>query len=117
VPDLPIAISIRAFAAVGISGEPAAARGLARAIVAQLATFHPPEDLRIAVVSAGRAKLDWEWAKWLPHVQHPTRLDGAGPVRMMAPTLAQIEEMLSEQLRDRPRFSRNPGHRARDRTS
>ncbi|MGH3805194.1 MAG: type VII secretion protein EccCa [Pseudonocardiaceae bacterium] len=107
VPELPIALSIRGFAAIGLSGEPAAARGLARAMVAQLATFHTPDDLLVAVVTSGRAKVDWEWAKWLPHVQHPSRVDGAGPRRMMAGSLAQIEELLGEQLRDRPRFSRN----------
>jgi S-DNA-T family DNA segregation ATPase FtsK/SpoIIIE len=107
VPELPIAISIRGFAALGISGDPAASRGLARAMVAQLATFHTPDDLLIAVVTAGRAKVDWEWAKWLPHLQHPSRTDGAGAMRMMASSLAQIEELLAEQLRDRPRFARN----------
>ncbi|MDQ3827360.1 MAG: type VII secretion protein EccC, partial [Actinomycetota bacterium] len=58
-------------------------------------------------VTAGRSKVDWEWAKWLPHVQHPSRVDGAGPVRMMASSLAQIEYLLGDQLRDRPRFARN----------
>ncbi|HEU0090210.1 MAG TPA: type VII secretion protein EccCa, partial [Pseudonocardiaceae bacterium] len=107
VSDLPVSISLRSFAAVGISGDRAAVRGLARALVAQLATFHAPDDLLVAVVTAGRAKQDWEWAKWLPHVQHPTLVDGAGSLRMMAGSLARIEELLSEQLRDRPRFSRN----------
>ncbi|MGB8963318.1 MAG: type VII secretion protein EccCa, partial [Pseudonocardiaceae bacterium] len=106
VPELPIAISVRGFAAIGIVGEPAASRGLARSMVAQLATFHTPDDLLIAVVTAGRAKVDWEWAKWLPQVQHPSRVDGAGPMRMMAGSLAQIEELLGEELQDRPRFSR-----------
>ncbi|HKR50473.1 MAG TPA: type VII secretion protein EccCa [Pseudonocardiaceae bacterium] len=111
VPDLPISLSIRGFAAIGISGGPAPTRGLARSMVAQLATFHPPDDLLIAVVSTGRAKTDWEWVKWLPHVQHPTLVDGAGPRRMMAGSLTQIEELLGEQLRDRPRFARNaPAH-------
>jgi DNA segregation ATPase FtsK/SpoIIIE, S-DNA-T family len=107
VPELPIAISIRGFAAIGISGDPAACRALARAVVAQLATFHAPGDLLIALVTTGRAKVDWEWAKWLPHVQHPSRVDGAGPMRMMASSLAEIERLLGEQLRDRPRFARN----------
>ncbi|MGH3575863.1 MAG: FtsK/SpoIIIE domain-containing protein, partial [Pseudonocardiaceae bacterium] len=79
----------------------------ARSMVAQLATFHTPDDLLVAVVTTGRAKLDWEWAKWLPHVQHPSHVDGVGPVRMMAGSLARIEELLAEQLRDRPRFSRS----------
>ncbi len=111
VPDLPLSISVRGFAAVGVAGEQAASRGLARSMVAQLATFHTPDDLLVAVVTAGRAKVDWEWAKWLPHVQHPSRLDGVGSRRMMAGSLAQIEELLGEQLRDRARFARNaPTH-------
>jgi ESX secretion system protein EccC len=107
VPELPIAISVRGFAAIGISGEPVASRGLARSMVVQLATFHSPDDLLVAVVTTGRAKLDWEWAKWLPHAQHPSHVDGVGPVRMMAGSLARTEELLAEQLRDRPRFSRS----------
>src|SRR5436305_5647955 len=107
VPELPIAISIRGFAAIGICGEPVASRGLVRSMVAQLATFHTPDDLLVAVVTTGRAKVDWEWAKWLPHVQHPSRVDDVGPVRMMAGSLSRIEELLCEQLRDRPRFSRS----------
>jgi len=107
VSDLPISLSIRGFAAIGISGERAEVRALARAMIAQLATFHAPDDLLIAVVTAGRAKREWEWAKWLPHVQHPSLIDGAGSLRMMAGSLAQIENLLSAQLRDRPRFSRN----------
>lgn len=120
VPNLPIALSARGFAAIGISGEPAPSQGLVRAMVAQLATFHTPDDLLIAIVTAGRAKVDWEWAKWLPHVQHPSRLDGAGPVRLMVSSLAQVEGLLGAQLRDRPQFTRNshpagersPGDRA-----
>ncbi len=107
VPELPISLSIRGFAAIGICGDRAASRGLARSMVAQLATFHTPEDLLIAVVMAGRTKADWEWVKWLPHVQHPSLVDGAGPRRMVAGSLAHIEDLLGEQLQDRPRFTRN----------
>ena len=61
----------------------------------------------VAVVTSGRAKEEWEWAKWLPHVQHPTMVDGIGQLRMMAGSLSQIEKWLDEQLRDRQRFTRN----------
>ena len=61
----------------------------------------------IAVVTAGRAKEEWEWAKWLPHAQHPTMIDGIGQLRMMAGSLGQIEDWLDEELRDRQRFTRN----------
>ncbi|GAA4620635.1 type VII secretion protein EccC [Saccharopolyspora hordei] len=107
VPDLPIATSLRGFAAVGLQGDKELVRGLARAMVCQLATFHTPDDVIIAVASSGRARAEWEWVKWLPHAQHPTETDGIGQMRLMAGSLAAIEQMLSEQLADRPRFQRN----------
>ena len=107
VPDLPTQITLRGFAAVSMQGERALTRGLARAMVAQLVAFHGPDDVMIAIATAGRAKEEWEWAKWLPHVQHPTMADGIGQLRMMAGSLAQVEQWLDEELRDRQRFSRN----------
>lgn len=107
VPDLPTQITLRGFAAVGIQGDKTLTRGFTRAMLAQLAVFHSPEDVLIAVATAGRAKEEWEWAKWLPHVQHPTLSDGIGQLRMMSGSLLQIEQWLEEELQDRQRFSRN----------
>ncbi|NKQ56332.1 type VII secretion protein EccCa [Amycolatopsis sp. K13G38] len=107
VPDLPTQITLRGFAAVSLQGERELTRGLTRAMLAQLVTFHSCDDVLIAVATAGRAKAEWEWAKWLPHVQHPELADGIGQLRMMAGSLQQIENWLDAELRDRPRFSRN----------
>uniref|UniRef100_UPI002604542E type VII secretion protein EccCa n=1 Tax=Saccharomonospora sp. TaxID=33913 RepID=UPI002604542E len=107
VPDLPTQITLRGFAAVSLQGDKELTRGLARAMLAQLVTFHSPDDVLIGVATTGRAKEEWEWAKWLPHVQHPTLSDGIGQMRMMSGSLAQIEHWLEEELRDRQRFSRN----------
>jgi S-DNA-T family DNA segregation ATPase FtsK/SpoIIIE len=107
VPDLPVSIAIRSFAAVGLQGEIDRVRGLSRAMIAQMATFHSPDDLLIAVVTSGKAKQEWEWIKWLPHAQSPTLVDGIGQLRLMAGSLAQVERYLDEELRDRQRFTRN----------
>ncbi|GAA1023022.1 MULTISPECIES: type VII secretion protein EccCa [Amycolatopsis] len=107
VPDLPTQITLRGFAAVSMQGERSRTRALTRAMLAQLVAFHSPDDVMIAVATAGRAKEEWEWAKWLPHTQHPTLSDGIGQLRMMAGSLKQIEDWLDEELRDRQRFSRN----------
>lgn len=107
VPDLPTAVSLRAFASVAVAGGDAAARrGLARAIVAQLVTFHSPEDLVVAVAATGQARAAWEWVKWLPHVAHPRLVDGAGPVRMVTSSLAAVESWLAPELAGRGRFAR-----------
>jgi S-DNA-T family DNA segregation ATPase FtsK/SpoIIIE len=107
VPELPVSIALRSFAAVGLQGEREQVRGLARAMIGQMATFHTPDDLLIAVVTSGRAKQEWEWAKWLPHAQSPTLADGIGPLRLMAGSLGQVEQYLDEEFRDRQRFTRN----------
>ena len=107
VSELPIAISVRGFAAVSLTGDEDTCRALARAIICQLATFHTPEDLMIAAVVGGPARADWEWVKWLPHAQNPYRSDAVGSERLVVNSLVELEECLQEGLVDRQRFSRN----------
>ncbi len=109
VDDLPMAVSLRAFGQLSLVGDEQSARGLARALLAQLTTFHAPDDLVVAVCASDDVTDSWDWVKWLPHAQHPGRMDGAGPIRMVSPDLAAIEEWLADELANRPRLSReNP---------
>ncbi len=85
VPDLPVVLSLRETATIWLEPDGAAARALARAVVAQFVLWHSPADARVAVVAAPAALADWEWAKWLPHNAHPRLRDGAGPLRMFTP--------------------------------
>lgn len=103
---LPMAVSLRAFYHVTVSGEPESARGTARALVAQLATLHSPEDLMVAVVAAPGAVAEWDWVKWLPHTQVPGQIDGAGTKRLFGDDLVEVEGLLGSRLEGRPRFSR-----------
>jgi S-DNA-T family DNA segregation ATPase FtsK/SpoIIIE len=81
--DLPMAVSLRAFYHVSISGEPVTVRGAARAVTGALASLHSPEDLVIAVATGRESAPEWEWAKWLPHVQARGEADGAGSLRLI----------------------------------
>jgi S-DNA-T family DNA segregation ATPase FtsK/SpoIIIE len=103
IEDLPIVSSIRRTAAVTFTGEKDLTRAVARSLIAQLVTFHSPDELVVAFVTSGDAKDDWEWAKWLPHVQHPSEVDGVGSLRMISPSLAEVEGWLSGELADRAR--------------
>ncbi|MVA74820.1 type VII secretion protein EccCa [Auraticoccus sp. F435] len=103
VPSVPLAVSLKGFTTITMVGDPDAQRRLAYAMVAQMAAWHSPDDLVLAVCAAPDAVGAWEWAKWLPHVQHPTRTDGAGSLRMIttsANELAQLAEGMGGQ--DRP---------------
>ncbi len=50
VPDLPVALALKGFAAVTVRGDSAAARDLLRAVISQLAVLHSPDHLRIMAV-------------------------------------------------------------------
>lgn len=104
---LPMAVSMRAFYHVTVSGDPESAQSAARALVAQLVTLHSPEDLMVAVVAAPQAVPRWDWTKWLPHTQVPGQLDGAGTKRLFGDDLGEIEQLLRSRLDGRPRFGRD----------
>ncbi|MEV5380848.1 type VII secretion protein EccCa [Streptomyces nondiastaticus] len=104
---MPVALSLRAFYHVTLSGDPESVHGAARALVAQLVTLHSPEDLVVAVVSARGAASYWEWTKWLPHVQVPGAVDGAGARRLIGDDLTELEDLLRPRLEGRTRFSRD----------
>jgi S-DNA-T family DNA segregation ATPase FtsK/SpoIIIE len=119
VPDLPVAVSLRGFWRVYVRGVSAdrggggrvtpataeAARGLVRAMIAQLAVFHAPDDLLIAVCTSPELRAEWEWVKWLPHNLHPSATDATGPVRLVATTAAELEQRLDDLIVNRPRFT------------
>ncbi len=111
---LPLAIAVNGFSRIYLRGDREAALAMLRAMLAQLATLHAPDDLRIAVCAANDHRPAWEWVKWLPHALHPERTDALGPLRLVAPTIATLESMLDEELAKRPRFdpetdTRTPG--------
>jgi S-DNA-T family DNA segregation ATPase FtsK/SpoIIIE len=112
LPDLPVAISLPSFARVLPAGDPDAVYGLVRAMIAQLATFHSPDEVCICVCASAERMRWWQWVKWLPHNLHPAEQDAAGPVRLMSESLRDLELMLGAQIKDRPRFS--PGVSAND---
>jgi S-DNA-T family DNA segregation ATPase FtsK/SpoIIIE len=104
VPDLPVAVSLRGFARVFVRGGEAEARSLTRAVLTQLAVFHAPDDLIIAVCAGPERRAAWEWVKWLPHNLHPARTDALGQVRLVASSGPDLEKLLDDVIGSRHRF-------------
>ncbi|EEP72113.1 cell division protein ftsK/spoIIIE [Micromonospora sp. ATCC 39149] len=120
VPDLPVALSLRSFVRVFVRGEAPRdgaeagvrpgtgspdAQALGRALLIQLAVFHAPDELMVAVCAGPERRALWEWVKWLPHAHHPTRTDAVGPVRLVTSSAVELERLLDEVLASRSRFS------------
>ncbi|MEV6306270.1 type VII secretion protein EccCa [Actinoplanes sp. NPDC051861] len=93
VPDLPVAMSLRSFTRVFVRSGGPRGRALVRAVLLQLAVFHAPDDLLIAVCAGPERRGEWEWVKWLPHARHPTRGDALGPVRLILGDGADLESL------------------------
>jgi len=105
VPGLPVGINLRSFARISVTGDAETAYGMLRAVIAQAAVFHSPDDMRICVCTSRDTMRWWQWIKWLPHNLHPTDADAAGPVRLMAPSLTRLEAMLGSEFTGRPLFA------------
>ncbi|MFI0539158.1 type VII secretion protein EccCa [Streptomyces sp. WSLK1-3] len=104
VPDQPIAVYLRTWARVLFRGDEDRVHALARAMVAQLAVVHSPEDLWIAVCTSDARRADWDWAKWLPHNLHRQDVDGAGAVRMIVSSVNELDHLLGAEFAERPPF-------------
>jgi DNA segregation ATPase FtsK/SpoIIIE, S-DNA-T family len=107
VDDLPVAVKLRSFPAVEIRGDRDGMRDLTRAMIVSLATFHAPDQLITGVVTSGPSRTEWDWVKWLPHAQDPRESDGVGSRRLVAGSLAELEEWLGTEMSARARFSRD----------
>jgi DNA segregation ATPase FtsK/SpoIIIE, S-DNA-T family len=67
---VPVPLDLKALGVIGVAGDRAASRGLARWLVAQAAILHSPRDLQIVMLAPGLATPeDWEWVRWLPHAR------------------------------------------------
>jgi S-DNA-T family DNA segregation ATPase FtsK/SpoIIIE len=82
VADLPVTIDLVAHRWITLGADVVHARGLARAIVCQVAVLHGPDHVKVVAVVGGSAQSHWDWLKWLPHHQHSHAVDAVGPARM-----------------------------------
>ncbi|MEU1127441.1 type VII secretion protein EccCa [Streptomyces sp. NPDC005899] len=81
-----------------------AVRDLVRAVLGQLAVFHAPEELWIALCVSDERRPDWEWVKWLPHALDPHEEDGAGQARRITADLTELDDLLGAEFTERPGF-------------
>ena len=71
-------------------------RAIGRWLVAQAATLHSPNDLRICLLTDSSGKASWEWARWLPHCRPGAGQDCAVLVGNDAESVAaRIAELLA----------------------
>ncbi|MEY9862983.1 S-DNA-T family DNA segregation ATPase FtsK/SpoIIIE [Catenulispora sp. GAS73] len=106
VAGVPIALGLRNFTSVEFAGQGDPALGLMRSMLGQLAVFHSPDELRIAVLTDEPGLAEWDWLKWLPHSAHPVLEDAAGPLRQVTTDYDTLVELLGTEVDERPEHDR-----------
>ena len=97
--DVPVAVSLRFGAALGIASPMPTARAVARSIICQLASLVGPGELKITALtdlSTGDDVEEWSWVALLPHAQPP---DSTVSTCALAGRAAEIEAVLDEHER------------------
>jgi DNA segregation ATPase FtsK/SpoIIIE, S-DNA-T family len=102
VGSVPVTLATRSFTSIELAGEAGPALGLVRSMIAQLVTFHSPDELRIAVLAGERQLGEWEWVKWLPHNAHVREEDAAGRLRLVASSYDALMSLLGPEFDERP---------------
>lgn len=93
IQSVPLAVDLRGFRAVQLIGDEETCRRVAFAMVAQLVTWHAPTDVSLMVAAAKPVQPNWQWVKWLPHLQHPSESDGVGSLRMFATGANELSQL------------------------
>lgn len=83
VSSMPLALATARFPIIGLSGDREVSLGMLRAMLLHAAVTHGPDNLSMVVLTDDPDGPQWSWMKWLPHTQHPFKLDRLGSARMM----------------------------------
>lgn len=101
VPAMPVTVDLRAAHRIAIIGDRDRAVALVRAVLAQLAAVHSPDDLQLALSAPPERMPDWHGFDLLPHVQDAELFDGPVPARRVAESMAALGQVLGQGLTDR----------------
>lgn len=106
---MPLAIALRTYPHISLTdaADGADAAALVRSMICQLAVFHGPDDLLVAVITEDPDGPHWQWVKWLPHNQHPSTEDRVGSARMVYPDVPTAREALDPLLKTRSNHNRD----------
>ncbi|GAA3498220.1 type VII secretion protein EccC [Streptomyces prasinosporus] len=96
--DVPLTVPLDRAGNVSVVGDREDVLRVARALLAQTAVTHAPDDVALALAVPGERLAEWEWAKWLPHVLDPQAHDGPVAARRIAPDPRQLAGLLRHEL-------------------
>ena len=103
--DHPLTVPLDRAGNVSVVGDREGVLRVAWALLVQATVAHAPDDVALALGVPGERMAEWEWAKWLPHVLHADELDGPVAARRIAPDLAQLAQVIADDLKKRSSYA------------
>ncbi len=67
VRNIPITVDLREAGIVGLAGERELTLNTMRVLVSQVAAHHSPDEVKVVAVFPRQERMEWGWARWLPH--------------------------------------------------
>lgn len=64
----PVTVDLSASGGLALVGPRVQSLGVLRAVLAQVGALHPPDGLRLLLLTRPEHLADWTWARWLPHL-------------------------------------------------
>ncbi|MFG1909943.1 type VII secretion protein EccCa [Kribbella sp. NPDC048928] len=105
IPEMPLTVPLDHVGNVSIVGDREGVVRVARSLLVQAAVWHAPGDVAVAAAFPEKAKADWDWLTWLPHVEDPDRRIGATPFRRIADSPGALSQLLSDDLSERVQWA------------
>lgn len=96
-------VNLRSKPGFSLIGDRDVVTGLTRSVLCEIAAYHSPAEVKIAVVSH-RPQL-WDWVKWLPHSRHRSLVDACGRRRLFFESPEELEDVLADDIHSRPVWS------------
>ncbi len=94
----PVVVDLDGVGVLAVTGDRERARAWTRTLMAQLAAWRAPHDVRLLTAFDPADADAWEWGKWLPH----QRLDPNVPGQFLfARSVADLDALLEPELRPR----------------
>ncbi|MFD8997048.1 type VII secretion protein EccCa [Streptomyces abikoensis] len=103
--DLPLTVPLDRVGDVSVVGDREGVLRVVRALLAQAAVTHAPDDVAFALACPGERMADWGWFKWLPHTLDTEEHDGPVAARRIAPALGQLARLMGADLRARASYA------------
>lgn len=98
---MPATVDLERGGQVSLVGARGDTLRVARALAAQIAAFHSPDDVHVAAAIASAERGDWHGFDLLPHVVGDSPPTGAVTARRIAPSLPELLSLLRDEVRDR----------------